>query len=108
LILMVAIYLTVWVVALLLSHYKVPAELRSVARWMAAGGLLFAATSLLSQIASQEHWTPHSSALGGVDFLLPVAGAVCCAVAAFSALRLPARRRGPDRARVTPGPAVRK
>jgi hypothetical protein len=77
----------VWVGLLLLSRSRLRVERRTVASWIATGGLLLASQQLLVQVASRQHWTLHHTVLGVVGFVLPVAGLVCFAVAAFSLWR---------------------
>jgi hypothetical protein len=88
-----AIMLVFWVGLLLLTHYKVPAERRSIPLWIATGCLLVASQQLIGQIASQRHWTAHHSALGVAEVVLDVAGVVCCTTAAVSAWRRTRRQR---------------
>ena len=87
------IMLIVWVGLLLLTHFKVPIQRRSIPRWIATGGLLLASAQVLGQIASQQHWTVHHSALGVARLVLDVAGLACATTAAVSAWRRTRRQR---------------
>ena len=87
------IMLIFWVGLLFLTHYRVPAQRRSIPMWMARGGLLLGSQQLLLQIASRQHWTLHYSVLGVAWFVLAVAGLVCSCTAAVLAYGRARRQR---------------
>jgi fermentation-respiration switch protein FrsA (DUF1100 family) len=74
-------------------HHKAPVDRRRVLRWVASGGLLFSSSNLLSQIASQQDWTLHHSALGAAVLLMDLAVLPCLAKALFSLWRWRRRAR---------------
>jgi hypothetical protein len=80
---------------LVLTHFKTPVDRRPVVRWLVTGGMLPALSNLLEQIASQQGWTLHYSALGAAVLLLDLAGLACLAKAIFSLWRW--RRAGRQR-----------
>jgi hypothetical protein len=76
-----------------LAHYKTPAERRPFVNWLISGGLLYASSSLLAQVASQLDWTLHHSAVGAAVLLLDLAALACLAKAMLSLWRLRRRAR---------------
>lgn len=81
-----------WAGLLVGAQLKAPVQLRPVARWVGTGGLLVICGVLLSEIAIQQHWTLHHSALGVAAFLLPVSGLACLGIAAITWRRRDGRR----------------
>jgi protein-S-isoprenylcysteine O-methyltransferase Ste14 len=81
-----------WAGFLVATRRKAPAQLRPVTRWVATSGLLVTCGVLLAEIANQQRWTLHRSALGVAVFLLPVSGLACLAIAAVTWRRRDGRR----------------
>jgi hypothetical protein len=75
------------------THYKTPVERRPFVRWGVSGGLLFASSNLLGQVASQLNWTLHHSAVGAAVLLLDLAFLACLAKTMFSLWRWRRRAR---------------
>ena len=81
-----------WAGFLISAQLKAPVQLRPVTRWIATGGLLVMCGVLLSEIANQQRWTLHHSALGVAAFLLPVSGLACLGMGAVTWRRRHRRR----------------
>jgi hypothetical protein len=81
-----------WTGFLVVLRLKAPAELRPVAGWVATAGLLVTGGVSLAELADQQHWTLHHSALGVAAFLLPVSGLACLGMAAATWHRRGGRR----------------